>query len=94
MSATFHWTEIRLWNRTKSKASALLEQLQLKLVTFKNQAIKIIIADTVEECVNNADVIVTATFVSEPILQRSWIKANCHINGIYFLVPSNPLFFF
>jgi len=35
-----------------------------------------------EECVKDADVIVTATFASSPILKGKWIKPGAHINGM------------
>ena len=35
-----------------------------------------------EECVRGADVIVTATYSSEPLVYLEWLKAGAHLNGI------------
>lgn len=45
-------------------------------------------ASTVEEAVENADVIVTATYATEPLVHFRMIKPNVHINGknIYFYI--------
>lgn len=48
---------------------------------FKNPIIEILTIDSVERCVENADVIVTATSTSTPLLHRTNIKNNVHING-------------
>lgn len=34
-----------------------------------------------EICVRGADVIVTATYSAEPIVQFPWLKHGAHING-------------
>ncbi|XP_031627138.1 ketimine reductase mu-crystallin-like [Contarinia nasturtii] len=73
---------IRLWNRTKSRAESLIAELMQLRQSFKNPNIKIECVSTVEECAKNADVIVTATFSSSPILFRSMIKNNVHINAV------------
>lgn len=72
---------ICLWNRTKSRAESLAAELNHMRQSFENPNINIICTDTVQKCVRNADVIVTATFTSTPILMRSWIKNDVHING-------------
>lgn len=72
---------IYLWNRTKSRAETLSAELNQLRPSFKNPDIKIAFVDSVEECVQNADVIVTGTFTSTPLLFRSMIKNNVHING-------------
>jgi ornithine cyclodeaminase/alanine dehydrogenase-like protein (mu-crystallin family) len=38
--------------------------------------------DTVEEAVRQADVVVTATNSSEPVLRREWLKEGVHINAV------------
>ena len=34
-----------------------------------------------EEAVKDADVIVTVTSATTPILEKSWVKSNAHVNG-------------
>lgn len=64
-----------------SRARALADELLSMRDTFKNPNVNVICASSVEECVENVDVIVTSTFSSSPFLYRSMIKDNVHING-------------
>lgn len=43
--------------------------------------VNIIVAETVEECVKDADVILTATYTGEPLVDAGMLKAGVHING-------------
>ena len=36
---------------------------------------------TAEEAVRGADVIVTVTFASTPIIKKEWVKPGAHVNG-------------
>lgn len=80
--ATNFIDSIYLWNRTESRAQTLANELNQLRSSFKNPNVKITNIDSLEESVKNADVIVTATFTSTPLLFRSMIKNNVHINGI------------
>jgi ornithine cyclodeaminase len=40
------------------------------------------VADSVEEAVRGADIVVTATSAREPIVKREWISAGTHINAV------------
>lgn len=77
----FQINSISLWNRTKSRAESLVADLNEIRNQFKNPNLTIQCANTVEECVRNADIIVTTTFSSTPLVFRSMIKDNVHING-------------
>lgn len=77
MLSTFKFSSVRLWNRTRSKALAVATELE---ATF---GVKVIVAENVEECVDGADVLVTATYAAEPLLKAGMLKAGVHINGIY-----------
>lgn len=70
-----------MWNRTIVRAGALAAELNQLRATFKNPHLKIVCANSAEECVESADVIVTSTFTSSPFLFRSMVKENVHING-------------
>ncbi|HUJ14887.1 MAG TPA: ornithine cyclodeaminase family protein [Thermoanaerobaculia bacterium] len=39
-------------------------------------------ADSAEEAVRGADIIVTATSAKEPVIKREWIKPGAHINAV------------
>jgi glutamyl-tRNA reductase len=67
--------QIRIWNHKYEGAQTLTKELTAK---GKNA----VAYHSVEECVQDADVIVTATFASSPILKGKWIKPGAHINGM------------
>ena len=45
-------------------------------------------AATAEEAVRDADVVVTATYAAEPILERAWLKPGVHINAVGSSIPT------
>lgn len=77
----FPINSISLWNRTKSRAESLVADLNETRNKFKNPNLTIQCSNTVEECVRNADIIVTSTFSPTPLVFRSMIKDNVQING-------------
>lgn len=79
--ATNFVDSIYLWNRTKSRAESLVVELNELRQSFKNLNVKLFCANSVDECVKDADVVVTATYTETPFLFRSMIKNNVHING-------------
>ncbi|KAJ8957372.1 hypothetical protein NQ318_004851 [Aromia moschata] len=73
----FGFTEIRLWNRTTEKAREMANELNRKFSTTKFKCVP-----KNEECVKDADVIVTATFATSPIVEFEWVKEGAHINAV------------
>ncbi|XP_058127368.1 ketimine reductase mu-crystallin [Anopheles ziemanni] len=72
---------IRLWNRTPARAN----QLQATLVEEAKKTdsnYSVFVCDTVEDCCRDCDVIVTATGSSEPLVYRSFLKQDVHINAV------------
>jgi ornithine cyclodeaminase/alanine dehydrogenase-like protein (mu-crystallin family) len=65
-------SEIRVFSRTREKAEKL------------GQAV----ADSVEDAVRGADIIVAATSSKEPILRREWLKPGAHINAVGSSIPT------
>ncbi|XP_077293848.1 ketimine reductase mu-crystallin [Arctopsyche grandis] len=77
LQSQFHFDEIRIWNRTTSRAERLVEDLK----TMKLGAdIKLCV--TGEECAQEADVIVTATNSTAVLVQDDWVKAGALVNGV------------
>lgn len=73
--------EVHLWNRTVSKANELKQELESLSSTFGNKEIKIFVHDSIGDCVKTADIIVTATHATTPVLFDDMLKENVHING-------------
>jgi thiomorpholine-carboxylate dehydrogenase len=61
--------EVRIWSRNRENARKLAEQVGAKVMTA-------------EEAVRGADVVVTATAASEPVLLGRWLKQGAHINAL------------
>lgn len=80
--------EINLWNRTRKRAEDLANELNSIRSQFRNSNIRVNVIDTPADCVKNADIIATTTFASTPILERSMIKDNVHINGKHCSIAS------
>lgn len=67
---------VRIWSRNPAHAEALaLETHSL-------------VADTVEEALDGADVVCTTTAAREPVLRRAWLAPGTHVNAVGSSVPS------
>ena len=71
-------SKIRLWNHRKSSALKLAEEVCGWLKAHQ----EIEIFDSADECAKNADLIVTATFTSRPILHDGVKPKNCHMMAV------------
>ncbi|CRL00139.1 CLUMA_CG013416, isoform A [Clunio marinus] len=72
------FSKLNLWNRTKSRAVKLRDELN-KLFP----GLTIAVLDNSTDCVNDADVIVTATNSSTPLFGKNDLrKSSVHINAI------------
>ncbi|MEO9780870.1 MAG: NAD(P)-binding domain-containing protein [Sedimentitalea sp.] len=69
--AGFPDAQITLWNRTRAKADALA--LEQPGVT---------VADDLEQAVRTADIIITATMSSTPVIKGDWLQPGQHLNMI------------
>ncbi|OXB58797.1 hypothetical protein ASZ78_015995 [Callipepla squamata] len=68
----FPFTEVRVWNRTEENA--------VKLANSVSGAVRV--CATAQEAVVGADVIVTVTMATTPILFGEWVKPGAHINAV------------
>ncbi|KAG8145627.1 hypothetical protein E2320_012134, partial [Naja naja] len=64
-------TKVRIWNRTKENAEKFA-----RTVSGPVQ-----VCSSVQAAVSGADVIVTVTMATQPILRGEWVKPGAHING-------------
>jgi len=79
---TFDLSEIRLWNRTEDKITTLANLLEKNKANFINKNIKIKKMSNIIDCVKDADIIVTSTYVDKPIIELDMLKKNVHINAV------------
>lgn len=69
--AGFPDAQINIWNRTQDKAQALADTLP-----------GVTVADDLETAVRNADIIVSATMSTDPIIRGDWLRPGQHLNLI------------
>jgi len=69
LSLVRHLDEVRIWSRTERHAEALAEEIGGK-------------AMPAEQAVRDADVVVTATSSTAPVLKGEWLKPGCHVNAV------------
>jgi ornithine cyclodeaminase len=70
MRAIRPWERIRVVSRTAEHAQALADETGTEAV------------ESVEDAVRDADVVVTATNSSEPVLRHGWLKPGAHVNAV------------
>lgn len=63
---------MRIWNHTYEKARKLATDLGPEVLSVKEA----------KDAVKDADIIVTVTNSSTPILYAAWVRAGVHINGM------------
>ncbi|CAO2583056.1 Ketimine reductase mu-crystallin [Lemmus lemmus] len=68
----FSFKEVRMWNRTRENAEKFASTVQGDVR----------VCSSVQEAVTGADVIITVTMATEPILFGEWVKPGAHINAI------------
>lgn len=68
----FKFKEVRVWSRRRETAQRFVDDLQDPAR----------VCSSVKEAVAGADVIVTATGASEPILLGEWVKSGAHIAAV------------
>ncbi|XP_049645501.1 ketimine reductase mu-crystallin [Suncus etruscus] len=68
----FSFKEVRIWNRTEENAKKFAGAVEGEVR----------VCSSVQEAVAGADVIITVTMATEPILFGKWVKPGAHINAI------------
>lgn len=74
--------QVRVVSRTHEKARLFAEEMQQQF-PFPIES-----CQSPESAVRGADLVVTATTASEPVLRREWIQSGAHINAIGSSLPS------
>ncbi len=68
--------EVRVWSRSPERREAFAVKMNARATA------------TAEEAIRGADIIVTATFAKDPVLEDAWISPGAHVNAIG---SNNPL---
>jgi thiomorpholine-carboxylate dehydrogenase len=63
------FTEIRVWSRTPAHAERFAAEIGG-------------VARSAEDAVRGAQVVVTVTSASEPVLRGGWLEPGCHVNAV------------
>jgi alanine dehydrogenase len=79
MAALGRFRHARVWSRTGEHARRLAEGAE---APFPVEAVA-----TAEEAVRGADVVVTATAATEPVVEREWVRPGAHINAVGACLP-------
>jgi ornithine cyclodeaminase/alanine dehydrogenase-like protein (mu-crystallin family) len=80
MAVAREFEDARVWSRTPEHAQAFAAEAQ---VPFPVEA-----AETAEEALQGADVVVTATTAREPIVRREWLAPGAHVNAVGSSIPT------
>ncbi|MEO7119167.1 MAG: ornithine cyclodeaminase family protein [Candidatus Limnocylindrales bacterium] len=76
MSAVRTLREVRVAGRDAAKAQAFAEAMRSRVDA------PIRVATSIEDAVRGADLVVTVTNSSEPVLRREWVADGAHINAV------------
>ena len=68
--------EVRVWSRSTERREAFARKVNARA------------AGTAEEAIRDADIVVTATFAKDPVLEAAWVAPGAHVNAIG---SNNPL---
>ena len=69
-------TEVRVWSRDSVRREAFALRTQARATA------------TAEEAIRDADIVVTATFAKDPVIEDAWVAPGAHVNVIG---SNNPL---
>ncbi len=76
MAAARDLTQVKVCSRRPEPARRFAEKAQERF-SFSIEPV-----DSVEEAARDADIIVTATSSSDPVLERAWVAPGTHINAV------------
>lgn len=84
ISQVRHLKEVRLVDLDLEKCTVLKSWAEKKL----NENIRIVISTSADEATKNADIIVTCTTSSRPVLHGNCVKPGAHVNAIGSFTPT------
>ncbi len=75
LQAIFDIKEVKVWGRERACVRGFVK-------SAKKFNLKLTIAEEIEECVRDCDIVVTTTPSRKPIVRLEWIREGTHINAI------------
>jgi ornithine cyclodeaminase len=75
---------VKVYDINKERSEAFALQMQAELNKY---GARIIAADSIEDALENADIITTVTTTKTPVILGNLVKKGCHINGIGSYTP-------
>src|ERR1035438_8906022 len=76
MLAVRRYAEVRVWSRDASKRASFAKE------TTERFGVPVHAAETAEQDVRGALIVVTATYAREPVLSSEWVEPGAHINAM------------
>lgn len=80
MAVVGEFEEARVWSRTPERSAGFATDAQ---TPFPVEPV-----ETAEEALSGADVVVTATTSTEPIVRRAWLATGAHVNAVGSSIPT------
>jgi alanine dehydrogenase len=68
--------EVRVWSRTRARGESFLTEMQ------PHSTARIMLAESAEAAVRDADLVVLATSAREPVVQADWIAEGTHVCAV------------
>ena len=79
LSRVRDFAEVRVWSRTAAHVEHFVETARR---TGSAAPPKVVACATAEGAVRGADVVVTATSATEPVLRGAWLSPGAHVNAV------------
>jgi len=76
LERVFELSEVRVWSPTADHQMAFIENME------SSTTARLVGADSAEEAVLGADIVVLATSSRSPVVQSEWIKAGAHVISV------------
>ncbi len=71
------FVDVRVWGRDPDHASACVDDLRPRV-----DGATVTAASSVQQAVEDADVVITCTAAREPLVQRTWLKPGAHVTAV------------
>jgi alanine dehydrogenase len=76
LEQVFELSEVRVWSPTVEHQAAFIEEMESRTTA------RLVGADSAEQAVHAADLVVLATSSPEPVVQSEWIAAGAHVISV------------